>query len=1004
MSWSPTSVLDAHGLPLPADEAAVCIGRTRWLEAADDTTDANLAAFMRDLAHAEVGERLLAAIFGNSPFLTQCCLQEPAFLRRLVNEGPDGIFAELIDGLNHHLDPAADRVATMTALRLARRRTALLIALSDMEGHWSLPQVTGALSGFAEAALGAVARHLLAKAHGRELALPHPADPERDSGLIILGMGKLGAIELNYSSDIDLILLYDPEKVRFSGSGDRQSFFTRLAGDLVRMMADRTRDGYVFRTDLRLRPDPGSTPLALSVPAALAYYESAGQNWERAALIKARAVAGDRAAGRAFLGELRPFLWRKHLDFAAIQDIHSIKRQINAHRGGARIAVAGHNIKLGRGGIREIEFFAQTQQLIWGGRLPTLRVAGTCDALAALAAAGRISHETAATLTEAYVFARRVEHRLQMVDDAQTHTLPGDAEGLRRLAIFLGYGTTAAFTSELTRHLTAVEASYAGLFEEAPTLAGPGNLVFTGIEDDPETLTTLGRLGFADPPAVAGAIRGWHHGRYAATRSQRARELLTELIPGLLKAIGETAHPDAAFLSFDRFLRRLPAGVQILSLLYQNPPLLALIAEIMGTGARMADVLARRPSLLDAVLSDGFFEAPPDRAALAEDLERQLAGAHHYEETLTLARRWASDRKFQISVQILRHRIDGTAAGRAFADVAETVIAGLLPHVGADFARAHGQVPGGHLAVLGLGKLGSAEMTIASDLDLILVYDAPSDVEGSDGARSLPVATYYARWSQRFINALTAPTGDGAAYDVDMRLRPSGAAGPIATGFAAFRRYHEELAWTWEQMALTRARPVGGSPDLADRVMATVRDALTRPRDPDRLVVDVADMRRRIAEQHRNPGFFDVKHAAGGMVDVEFIAQYLQLREAAARPQVLRQNTAEALAALAASGVIEVPEAEALLHALRLWRDVQGLLRLTVDGPFDDTQAPDGLRTLLAQGAGSIDFPSLKAAMVSAAARARACYEAVVDKPAAEVRSRLDLASLPTPPTELPPL
>ena len=976
-------------LPAPADTTQLRLGLVHWHELAD-SAESTLAIAMRAFAADAVGQRLLAALLGNSPYLTQCCLKEPDFLMRLVQQGPDASFAELAQALNRQFPAGGDEHALVRGLRVTKRRAALLVAIADIAGCWPLERVTGALSEIAEAALGSTVRHLLAAAAAAgEVELADAAEPERDSGLVVLGMGKLGARELNYSSDVDLIVLFDAAKLRYTGRRSPAQFFTRLAQNLVRIMAERTGDGYVFRTDLRLRPDPASTPPALSVAAALTYYESAGQNWERAALIKARPVAGDRVAGAEFLTELRPFLWRRHLDFAAIEDIHSIKRQINAHRGGGRIAVAGHNIKLGRGGIREIEFFAQTQQLIWGGRLPALRQAGTCDALAALAAAGRITVEAKAELTDAYRFLRRVEHRLQMIDDAQTHTLPADAAGLTRLAIFLGFASLEAFSTELLRQLTSVEQRYAALFEEAPTLAASGNLVFTGTEDDPDTLKTIAGLGFANPPAIAAIVRGWHHGRYRATRSQRARELLTELVPQILRSFGASANPDGAFVRFDQFLGRLPAGVQLLSLFHKNSALLDLMAEIMAAGPRLADELARRPGLLDGVLTAGFFGQLPARDELAAELERVLAGTRHYEEVLNLARRWVGDRKFQIGVQMLRDRLDGERAGAGLADIAEVAIAGILPRVAAAFAQSHGSVGGGALAVVGLGKLGSREMTVTSDLDLILVYDAPEGVEASVGARPLPVSTYYARLSQRLINALTAITPEGSLYEVDMRLRPSGTQGPLASSLAAFRRYHAESAWTWEQMALTRARVVAGSAELGAQITASVREVLTRPRDGGRLVLAVADMRQRIAEQHREPPFWEVKHRRGGLVDIEFIAQYLQLREAAAHPQVLRQNTGAALAALAEAGSLEPAAAADLLSALRLWRNLQALVKLTVQEPFDEAAAAPALRVLLARGAGAIDFGRLKADMDTAASQALARYEALVEAPAAAARARL---------------
>jgi glutamate-ammonia-ligase adenylyltransferase len=974
-------------LPLAADAAAADIGFARWREAAAEIVEPQLAAFMRDLAADETGKRLLAALFGNSPFLTHCCLREPALLMRLWREGHEATFAELIAGLNHHIAANQDRDALMADLRRTKRRAALLIAIADIAELWPVTQVTAALTSLAEAALASATRHLLAAASRLgDIELADPADPARGSGFIVLGVGKLGAGELNYSSDIDLILLYDAERTRYRGRRGVQAFYTQLAHELVRMMEERTAEGYVFRTDLRLRPDPGSTPPALSLQAANIYYEAAGQNWERAALIRCRPVAGDLEAGAAFMEGLQPFLWRKHLDFAAIQDIHSIKRQIHAQRGASTIAVAGHNIKLGRGGIREIEFFAQTQLLIWGGRQRALRVSGTCEALDALAREGHITTEAAANLGEAYRFLRRVEHRLQMIDDAQTHTIPADREGVRRLAVFLGYATAEDFSVALTRRLELVETYYAGLFEESPSLSAPGNLVFTGSDDDPDTLATLSRLGFADAPATARIIRSWHHGRYRATRSQRARELLTELVPILLREFGASSNPDTALVRFDHYMSRLAAGVQIFSLLFQNPGLLGLIAEIMGAAPNLAEALALRPGLIEGVLAGGFFEPLPPGAALRADLAQLLDGARHYEDMLDLARRWVGERKFQLGVQLLRHRLDGEAAGGGFADIAESALAEILPRVTSEFGRAHGNVEGGELVVLALGKLGSREMTFASDLDLILVYDAPLGREASTGERPLPVATYYTRLAQRFINALTVLTSEGQLYEVDMRLRPSGVAGPIASSIAAFQAYHQELAWTWEHMALTRAHAVTGPDALRRRLTAEIRGVLTRPRDPATLAAEVTQMRRRIAEAHRNPPPFEVKHRRGGLVDIEFSAQYLQLRDAAAKPEILHWNTQQALTALEHVGALTHAQAEILATALALWRNVQGLLKLTVEEPFDETAASLTLKAILARGAGAIDFARLKADMDDASARALGVYQSLVEAPARTVK------------------
>jgi len=968
--------------PDPADPAQAQRGLEQWLES-DDAAPAHALAASPD------GRRVLAAIFGNSAFLTHCCLREPAFLGKLLAEGPSQLFEPLLTALEAEAGSETDTALLMRHLRVARSRVALLVALADIGGIWELEQVTGALSRFAGIAVNLAARHLLsAAADSGQIVLPEGPEPERDSGLVILGMGKLGAFELNYSSDIDLIILFDPEKIQYRGRDSTQQCFVRLAQNLVRILEQRTGDGYVFRTDLRLRPDPASTPLALSVRAALGYYESTGQNWERAAMIKARPVAGDLAAGQAFLLELQPFLWRRHLDFAAIADIHSIKRQINAHRGGHSIAVAGHNLKLGRGGIREIEFFAQTQQLIWGGRMPELRLSGTCITLQALRQTHRISADTETELILAYRFLRRAEHRLQMVDDAQTHSLPRDAEGLARIATFLGYESAAAFAAELQHHLSRVEKRYAELFEEAPSLAGPGNLVFTGTEDDPETLATIQKLGFMEPPMVAATIRGWHHGRYRAMRSQRAREILTEIIPPLLKSFGATANPDFAWRRFDQFLGRLPAGVPLFSLFHADPALLDLVADIMGAAPRLADRLAERPHLLDGVLAEGFFGAPPDRAALAAEFERLAASSRDYADILDLARRFAHDRRFQIGVNLLRAHIDGETAGEALADLAEVVIAGLLPRVTAEFARSHGEIPGGSLLVLGLGKLGGREMTVASDLDLILIYDAPPEAESSNGGKKLPVATYYARLCQRLINALTVPTAEGQLYEVDMRLRPSGNAGPIASSLAAFEQYQTASAWTWEHMALTRARPIAGNAALKDRVMAIVTHTLTQVLDPDRLVLDIADMRGKIAAQHRGTEAFDLKYRPGGLIDAEFITQYLQLRHAAAHPETLHPNTTEALAALAKAGVLAPDAAAEIIAAMRLWRRLQALLKLMIEGTLDEKRAPEALKSALARAAEAIDFPRLKADISAAAECVHGHFVALIEGPAETARQK----------------
>ena len=720
-------------LPRPAVPERALSGIDQWVAAAvaaaaGEAVGQRAAAVARragDWATDPPRRRLLEAVFGNSPFLTMQLLRDLDFSCRLLGEGPDAAYETVLASVES-LDTTAGLDALKAALRRAKGRIALTVALADITGLWPLEAVTRRLSRFADAALRAAASGVLREAaRSGAIELADPDWPEVGSGLIILGLGKLGANELNYSSDIDLIVLFDADKVRTTARRNLQQAFVRLARNLVQVMEQRTQDGYVFRTDLRLRPDPGATPLAMSVEAAEIYYESFGQNWERAAMIKARPVAGDLAAGSAFLAALHPFVWRRHLDFAAIEDIHSIKRQIHAVKGGGTVAVAGHNIKLGRGGIREVEFFVQTQQLIWGGRDPRMRTPATLDTLNALAATGRVDGAVADRMAVAYRYLRRVEHRLQMIDDQQTQTLPADDAGLAALAAFLGYDGPAGFAAELRGHLLAVERHYAELFEESAPLGATGSLVFTGADHHPDTLSTLAEMGFPEPATVSSLVRGWHHGRYRAMRSTRARELLTELTPALLGALGRTARPDQALLHFDTFLQSLPAGVQLFSLFHANPSMLDLVAEIMGGAPRLAGWLSRNPLLLDGVLSADFFDSVRDVAAMTASLDDQLALARDIQDVLELSRRWANDAKFRVGVQMLRDLVTTDRAELAFSDIADAVIRTLLRRVQGEFVDKHGACPGDGLAVVALGKLGGRELTATSDLDLIMIYDAP---------------------------------------------------------------------------------------------------------------------------------------------------------------------------------------------------------------------------------------------------------------------------------------
>ena len=923
---------------------------------------------------------LLLGVHAGSTYLGPLAARDPARLARLLHGAPERRLDELVAAALDLAAAAPAMADLMTGLRQVKNEAALLIALADLGGVWPVATVTDALTRIADATVQSAVRWLFRQAAAKGDWLGGDADtPDLDSGYIVLGMGKYGAFELNYSSDIDLIVFYETDKLALRDGIQPQAFLVRLTRDLVRIMQERTADGYVFRVDLRLRPDPGATQIALSTDSALAYYESFGQNWERAAMIKARAVAGDIAAGRSFIAELAPFIWRKYLDFAAIADIHAMKRQIHAHRGFSVIAVAGHNIKVGRGGIREIEFFAQTQQLIAGGRQTDLRIPQSLAALAGLARRGWIKPDVAADLTRAYEFLRTIEHRLQMVADEQTQELPEDAGTLTGFARFCGYATTDDLSQALLAVLATVQRHYAALFEDMPELSRGGhNMMFAGEADDPATVEALGKLGYAQPSELIAAVRGWHHGRYAAVRSAQARERLTEVQPLLIEALAETAAPDAAFASFDRFLSELPTGVQLFSLLRANPGLLRLIADIMGSAPRLARILSRRRRVLDAVLDPRVMTSLPSRQDVSAVVAAEMAEAVDLQDGLDRARVVGNEQAFLLGVRVLNGMISATQAGGAYAQLAEEMIGAVQRAVETDFARSYGTVPDGGAVVVAMGKLGGREMTAASDLDLIVVYDYAPDAMNSRGEKPLAVSQYYARLTQRIISGLSAPTAEGQLYEVDMRLRPSGQKGPVATQLTSFVDYQAKEAWTWEHMALTRARVVSGPPALAAKVEAAIRDVLVRPRDRARIAADVRDMRQRIVAEKGTDNIWDLKQVRGGLVDLEFMAQYLQLVGAASHPDVLDQNTMHAFRKLERAGLLSGEHAGVLIPAAHLLHNLTQVLRLCLDGEVAPADAPAGLKALLAKVGDAPSFAVLEAHLKATLAETAALFDAVV--------------------------
>jgi glutamate-ammonia-ligase adenylyltransferase len=890
---------------------------------------------------------LIAGTGGCSPYLKSLIEKEADWILPALDDPEAALVA-----LHHDLTQTAPD-ALAVALRQGKRRVALLTALADLGGVWPLEVVTGALTRFADLSCQLALRAAtLAEIKRGKLPDAIEADAETGGGLVALAMGKMGAFELNYSSDIDLICLFDETRFSRDDYHEARASLIRATRKMAAMLSDNTAEGYVFRTDLRLRPDPAVTPVCMAMEAAERYYESLGRTWERAAYIKARPAAGDLVAGEKFLKTLRPFVWRKHLDFAAIQDAHDMRLRIRAHKGlGGPVELADHNMKLGRGGIREIEFFTQTRQIIAGGRDPDLRVRGTVEGLGLLAQKGWIPQDVAETLTQHYRAHREVEHRLQMVNDAQTHSLPRSAEGFARLAAFMGV-EQATLEADLKARLAEVHELTEGFFAGATTSTAPA--LPAEVTDSFDTEITS----------------RWRS--YPALRSDRAVEIFQRLRPEILQRLARTAKPDEALLAFDGFLAGLPAGVQLFSLFEANPQLIDLLVDIVGSSPALAQHLSRNSAVFDAVIGGGFFAPWPGQAALCAELTTLLASEADYERKLDTARRWAKEWHFRIGVHHLRGLIDADAAGPQYADLAEATLCALWPVVVAQFAAKHGPPPGRGAVLLGMGSLGAGRLNATSDLDLIVIYDADG-VEMSEGRRPLAARPYYARLTQAMVTAVTAQMAEGRLYEIDMRLRPSGTQGPVATSLTSFRDYQMNAAWVWEHLALTRARPVAGDAALAADVEAVREAVLARGHAPDKIIAEVATMRARIAAAKPAEGPWDAKLGAGRLQDVELVAQAASLMAGS-----LARGARDGLEAGIKTGWLDAATGAALTEAYLLFWRLQLVSKLLSDKPLDPAGIGEGGCRMLLRETGQETLDELEAALVEVAANADAAITALL--------------------------
>ncbi len=871
-----------------------------------------------------------------SPFLREAILALPEIADRFHRSGSDAAIAEA-------LAQSADSVGG--ALRRQRHALALAVALGDLAGELPLEAVTACLSDFADRAIDAALT----------AAMAERVPEEEPRGIAVIALGKLGSGELNYSSDVDLLLLFDPETMPRRRRDDPGEAAVRYGRRLVELLQQRTADGYVARVDLRLRPAPEATPIVLPIGAAISYYESQALPWERAAFIRARAAAGDLALGRRFIAEIQPFIWRRALDFGAIEEIRDISLRIRDHFAQGQAFGPGYDLKRGRGGIREAEFFTQVQQLIHGGRDPALRAPATLDALSALAAAGRLDKGIAAAIGAAYRALRTAEHRVQMIDDRQEHRLPVDPRALAAVAGLDGRDGADALLDQLRPHITLVGSQFDGLITERGER----------LSNDPDILhRELTTMGFADAGEAQRRVGDWRSGKARSLRSPAARTAFEAMLPTLLRAVAAGPDPGHALNRFSDIVEKLSSGVNFYRLVEARPQLAGLLALVLTHAPALAEQLARRPTLLDGLIDDSSFAAPPDAATLAAKFITAIDG-DSFDEALDKVRRMVSERRFALGIQLIAAHRDPIAIAEGYSDLAEAAVVALARATEAEFARSHGRIPDGELIILGLGRLGGRALTHASDLDLITLFDAPPDAR-SDGSRPLSATDYYNRLASRITAALSVPTAAGPLYDVDTRLRPQGAQGMLAVSLAAFEAYQLGEAWTWEHMALCRARPLTGSEAARDKVAALIRRILSAPRNPAKIRVDSAAMRAEMTRHKPPAGALDIKLGPGGLVDLEFAVHTLQLTSHVG----LDPRLEVALGDLVAAGLID----EAADPDLRLLSRVLVVLRLVAPGAMEP--APQS-HPLVAALCGQADWETLLAAIAEARHRIAARWAAV---------------------------
>jgi glutamate-ammonia-ligase adenylyltransferase len=901
--------------------------------------------------------RALFNVLGSSTYLSDILFRQennwPEFFLRQLRTKSKSIETHLRE-LERAIRGAVSVDKFCGALRRHKQREYLRIGARDLLAEVSFDETVRELSALADASLEASYRYCRAVVEGDYGVLTLPGVGRRNR-FVILGMGKLGGLELNFSSDIDVVYLYETDEGESAGGpkgkADPREFFSELGKKIIHCMGEITEDGFVFRTDLRLRPLGANGPLVQSVNSAMVYYESWGQCWERAALIKARPAAGDKDLGAEFLEEIRPFIYRRYLDYTTVDELRHMKLRIENEL----LTEVGkeRNVKLGYGGIREIEFFTQALQLVNGGYVPEVREASTLAALDALARHKFISIRERDALTEAYRFQRQVEHKVQIVQEAHAHSIPEGKEEEQALARRLGYraGTRLSerqrFWRDYHGSTKKVRAIFDRLFYQARKEivdegASDAGAVWHDLDREEVIVNQLRALGFADAQRAYTNLLAVRDGEAYSPPSPKRRQVMRTLGPALIAEIAASSAPDQALANLSKFSQSIGGRTGFLTLLAENPKTMRLLVTLFADSQFLTDLFLQRPELIDTLIRGDLTRVEKSKQMMLAELTAVLAQAEDVETKLNALRRYKTEEFIRIGLHDLGGAIDLVRVMRQLSDLADACLEGALALTLEELEERFGAVPNGRFAIMGGGKLGGRELDYNSDLDLVFVYQADDNAHSLGGSRGgVPAHEFYVRLGQKLITYLSAPTEEGIAYKIDMQLRPSGKAGPIVCSLEAYREYHRSGSELWERQALIKTRFVAGFPLLGKEIEHIAENFAYRGGLPSEGVGEIHHLRMRMERElaDEDATRFNLKKGRGGLVDIEFLTQMLQLAHGHRLRALRQRETLEALKKLADARILRRNEYKLFANGYLFLRRLDHRLRLERDQSIDAFEA-----------------------------------------------------------------